>query len=166
MIAMNTIAQTFASRLTLSFIVLFALVASVSAQTQDAHFEYTRVSGNSMLPGLKSGEMTVICKSYPFEKLRIGDVVIIESERGFSVIHRVVRRHRNGTWITQGDNNPRADREVLSSSNFGGLALVDESVARFNKYVASLNPEIAANHKVALADKSATVERLNRTRKS
>lgn len=66
-----------------------------------------------MLPTLKSGKTAVVYKAYPYKRLRVGDIVIIESEKGFSVIHRIVRRYRGGLWVTQGDNNKREDREVL-----------------------------------------------------
>lgn len=89
-------------------------------------FASIRVSGSSMLPTLKSGEMTTVYKKYPYRKLHKGDVVVVKSEKGYSVIHRIVRRYRGNLWVTQGDNNAREDHEVLSPENYGGLALVGE----------------------------------------
>jgi signal peptidase I len=163
---MNPIIKNLTASITLIMTALVSMTLSVHAEEANGSYEFTRISGNSMLPTLKSGEMAVVFKSYPFEKLRIGDVVIIESDRGFSVIHRIVRRNRGGTWVTQGDNNAREDRELLGQDNFGGLALVDESMVRFQKFVSKMSPEAASSLKVALADKTAAVERLNGLRKS
>ena len=138
---MNTFAKTL-SVLTLT-IATFAIACSANAEPSKLFgkdFQMTRISGNSMLPTLQSGETAIVFKAYPFQKLRVGDVVIIESERGYSVIHRVVRRSRGRTWVTQGDNNRHEDRGILTSDNFGGLALVDDSMARYQQYVASVNP--------------------------
>lgn len=113
---------------------------NLQAATLNPDYQYTRISGSSMLPTLKHGEMTVVYKAYPYEKLRAGDIVIIESERGFSVIHRVERRYRGQLWVTKGDNNKKEDYEVLSPKNFGGLALVGAStLKRYESHLASMN---------------------------
>ena len=165
---MNTFAKNF-SRLSLIALVAISLVSGVSAvpaHKLGADYNITRISGNSMLPTLKSGETAVVFKAYPFKKLRIGDVVIIESSRGYNVIHRIVRRSRGGTWVTQGDNNRHEDREILNNNNFGGLALVDESMVRYQKYLASINPKSDKTEEtlVAMADTTAT-SRFDRIRK-
>ncbi len=155
---MNFIAKNIAS-LTLIAVAAFSVLSTANANSAlqiDNDHQMTRVSGGSMLPTLKSGETTVVFKAYPFQKIRIGDVVIIENSKGESVIHRVVRRNRGGTWVTQGDNNPYEDRETLSSQNFGGLALVDESIVRYQKYLAEMAPKRKMTDMIALADTSAT----------
>ena len=125
---------------------------AVSTKTNSSEYQFTRVSGCSMLPTLNSGDVAVVYKAYPYKKLRVGDVVIVKSERGFSVIHRIVRRYRGGMWVTQGDNNNREDREVLTQDNFGGLALVDDSMARYQKYVAAIGGSEEGMMKVAFAN--------------
>jgi signal peptidase I len=153
--------------ITLAAISAVPAAHAISATAMGSDYQITRISGNSMLPTLNSGEVAVVFKAYPFSKLRIGDVVIIESERGYNVIHRIVRRHRGGTWVTQGDNNRNEDREVLNSKNFGGLALVDESMVRYQNYLASIggaNINDQAAVKVAMADTS-SAGRLERLRK-
>ena len=112
-----------------------ALVADDGIGNTDHYF--TRVSGYSMFPTLKSGDTTVVYKAFPYKKLRVGDIVVVRSERGFSVIHRIVARYRGGMWVTKGDNNPKQDREVLTSKNFQGLALVGESA--LNRYYSNLD---------------------------
>ncbi len=164
---MNTVAKNI-SRLALIAITAISLVSTVNAlptTKTGTDYQMTRVSGKSMLPTLKSGETAVVYKAYPFKKLRVGDVVIIESTKGYNVIHRIVRRYRGGTWVTQGDNNKHEDREVLTHKNFGGLALVDESVVRYQKYLASIGGEKKEAEKtlVAMAD-TTNANRLDRLR--
>jgi signal peptidase I len=151
-----------------SLVALFVLVLASAANAQVAsklgnEYEFTRISGNSMLPTLKSGETAMVYKAYPFTKLRVGDVVIIESERGFSVIHRIVRRYRGRTWVTQGDNNRHEDREVLTANNFRGLALVDESMERYQTYLAKIGktaPEATSQVALANTDNTSRMSRL------
>ncbi len=162
---MNSITKNIA-RLTLIAIAAFSLLSAANANSTlkaDSDYQMTRISGSSMLPTLKSGETAVIFKAYPFKKVRIGDVVIIENSKGYSVIHRVVRRNRGGTWVTQGDNNHHEDRETLSSQNFGGLALVDESMVRYQEHLAQSTSQSIKTERVAMADTTATT-RLDRIR--
>lgn len=134
-------------------------VSDLNAQAVDFANDYAsiRISGSSMLPTLKSGEVTTVYKKYPYRELRKGDVVIVESEKGYSVIHRIVRRYRGNLWVTQGDNNASEDREVLSPKNFGGLALVGEStLARYNQHIAVAHASTAETLKVAKANTNAS----------
>jgi len=164
MIKMNFLALSSLSKILLIASALLTLASFSNAQSFDPDYQITRISGNSMLPTLQSGDTATVYKAYPYKKLRVGDVVIIESERGYNVIHRIVRRYRGGTWVTQGDNNAREDREVLSKKNFAGLALVDQSIGRYQNYLASIEKAPAKIDQVAMADKSATLSRLNRLR--
>ena len=145
---------------------MFALGLSLASHAQtgvpEEGYNFTRVSGVSMLPTLKSGDVTVVYEDYPYRRLRVGDVVIVNSEKGYSVIHRIVRRDRGARWVTKGDNNRCEDREKLTQDNFGGLALVDDSIARYQKFVAEnhneLIPELVSEH-VALANTLGTLEK-------
>ena len=167
MIKMNFLAHNFFNRLFLIAAIVLTAASALSARSQQissTDFMFTRISGNSMLPTLNSGETATVYKAYPFKKLRVGDIVIIKSERGYNVIHRIVRRYRGGMWVTQGDNNRREDREVLSKRNFGGLALVEQSMVRYQNYVTSLEGAPASTHsaQVALADQNNTLDRFSR----
>jgi len=97
-------------------------------------YDQIRVSGPSMLDTLKPGELTISYKLYPYRSLRLSDIVVYNSEKGFSIIHRIFKRYRGGLWITKGDNNRYTDRELLGPENFKGLVLVDvDSIKRFRK---------------------------------
>ncbi len=146
---MKTLSRFFKFRtLTIAFLfaAIFSPVFNIEAtdrKVNSADYQYTRISGQSMLPILKNGDIAVIYKAYPYRKIRIGDVVIIKSKRGYNVIHRIVKRYRGGTWVTKGDNNDREDYEVLTKKNFGGLALIGEGLNRYNKYLASIDADTA-----------------------
>jgi signal peptidase I len=163
---MNPLSKIF-TRFSLLALVALVFASAVNGQVaanMGKDYEFTRISGNSMLPTLKSGETAMVYKAYPFKKLRVGDIVIIESEKGYSVIHRIIRRYRGRTWVTQGDNNRHEDREVLTSNNFRGLALVDQSMVRYQKFLAQ-NGQTAPQEaqEVAMASTSNT-SRMGRLR--
>ena len=89
-----------------------------------------------MLPTLRSGQETIIYKAFPFKKLRIGDIVIINYE-SYSIIHRIVDKERFRKLITKGDNNKYKDSTYLSPKNYGGLAITDETVRKYRKHINS-----------------------------
>jgi len=123
-------------------------------------YNFTRVSGVSMLPTLKSGDVAVVFEDYPYRSLKVGDVVIVKSENGPNVIHRIIRHYRGSLWITKGDNNRFEDREVLSFSNYAGLALVDESINHYNEYIGKIKlaPDYGIDkNQVALANTGDTI---------
>jgi hypothetical protein len=54
-----------------------------------------RVTGRSMVPFLKGGEVVTI-KKVPETELRRGDLIFVDGQPGFPVLHRLVRRKRAG----------------------------------------------------------------------
>jgi hypothetical protein len=54
-----------------------------------------RVTGRSMVPFLKGGEVVTI-KKVPEAELRRGDLIFVDCQPGFPVLHRLVRRKRAG----------------------------------------------------------------------
>lgn len=72
---------------------------------------YVGVSGHSMLPTLRSGDLTIVKKQARYE---VGDVVaytIPEGQpgAGMKIIHRIVGGDGNNGFVTQGDNNGYTD---------------------------------------------------------
>jgi len=80
------------------------------------------ISGNSMYPTLaEPGYIDV--QPYGNEKPRRGDVVHFCSPgTGTMVVHRVMKVRPNGL-ITQGDNNPQDDQEVIPLSAVDGKVI-------------------------------------------
>jgi signal peptidase len=76
-------------------------------------FQTFLISGVSMEPTLKAGDVVIVKKSSP-EDIQIGDVVLFNKEEK-RVLHRVVEINRSGMEteiITQGDANNVADEPV------------------------------------------------------
>ena len=67
------------------------------------------ITSGSMWPELKEGDMIFI-KSVPKEALEIGDVVVWQNPRGFT-IHRLVKLNET-TFVTKGDANFKEDDPV------------------------------------------------------
>lgn len=76
-----------------------------------------RVAGTSMVPTLPPDSEIHI---YPLSpSVSLGDIVVfVDANTNDLVVHRIVRRHKNG-WITQGDNRLVPDRQVPSSHILG-----------------------------------------------
>jgi signal peptidase I len=99
------------SKGTVIYVALFALLV-FSAYFVENDTRY--VSGTSMLPTLEPGDLVVI-QSVSVSDVHVGDIVVYStpcSNAGESVIHRVVQTTGAGL-ITEGDNNPNTDQNLL-----------------------------------------------------
>ena len=73
-----------------------------------------KINGDSMIPFLKP-MAEVKFKSVPANIVRMGDIVTYyEKNSHIMVIHRVVRKSKNG-YLVKGDNNWHIDPVILSS---------------------------------------------------
>ena len=72
------------------------------------------INGDSMIPFLKP-MAEVKFKSVPANVVRIGDIVTYyEKNSHIMVIHRVIRKNKNG-YLVKGDNNWHVDPVILTS---------------------------------------------------
>lgn len=141
--------------------VLLLSCAQGASNCDGKDFYVTRIEGDSMLPTLQTNDVTVINRAYPYRKLRRGDIAIIRSDYGYNVIHRIIRRHRGGKWITRGDNNRREDYVILTADNYGGLALVGESsIARHNRFLVKRAEQNEKKHTQLVAENDIDRDRL------
>lgn len=87
-----------------------------------------KVTGRSMLPFLRGGEIVII-KKVPCAELRIGDLIFFESSQGVLVLHRIVRKKLidNGAHIfqTRGDGLMALDEEINENSVLGKVLLIE-----------------------------------------
>lgn len=74
------------------------------------------VGGGSMEPALVRGDVCVAVSGLP---VRRGDVVLF-SDRGSLVLHRVIRISPLGELVTKGDANPVQDRRPVQPSRVQG----------------------------------------------
>jgi signal peptidase I len=118
-----------AGRLTTSVVVVAIVVAWFALfrpTTLGGPAAYVVVAGDSMLPGLRSGDLVVAQHRPDYD---VGDVVVYrvpagEPGAGASVIHRVVGGSLQDGLVTRGDNTDAADiwrpgpADVLGSAWF------------------------------------------------
>jgi signal peptidase len=85
----------------------------------------TVVSGVSMLPALKPGDIAIV-RPVPAESVQVGDIVRFRQE-GLAILHRVVEIHetdRGLEFVTQGDANNVQDAAFGESQLEGKVVLV------------------------------------------
>ena len=91
-----------------------------------------RVSGRSMAPFLKSGDIVTLHRVRP-EDVGIGDIVLCAADSGHPILHRVLRSWRNdaGERIiqTRGDSCLKLDIPVLRSEVLGRVRWVEREAA-------------------------------------
>lgn len=89
----------------------------------------TRVTGMSMAPFLKGGEILTITKVVRFSSLRIGDLIFFRDSRGFPVVHRIVRReHKKNILVfqTKGDSLLSMDDPVSANDVLGKVTGIEK----------------------------------------
>ena len=79
------------------------------------------VRGTSMEPGYELNDIVMVRARDEYE---IGDIVLFEipdgEAAGMRVIHRIVAKHEDGTWMTQGDNREHPDQFHLEDEHLLG----------------------------------------------
>ncbi len=102
---------------------LAALAAEVISKSGTFSFQAT---GASMAPTIRSGE-SVLVRSYEFDKLKPGDIVMAYPPSGLIIVHRVVGRTLIGeeqAVITMGDNSAATDLPLTESEILGRVVAV------------------------------------------
>ncbi|MBU3925981.1 signal peptidase I [Patescibacteria group bacterium] len=81
---------------------------------QKFEFNISAVSGNSMEPGIKNGDLAILKKTTPKE-IEVGNIVAINTGPD-SLIHRVKEKlGKDGYYlITKGDNNENDDQIIAT----------------------------------------------------
>lgn len=88
----------------------------------------TQVTGVSMTPFLRGGEILTITKVRP-SSLRIGDLIFFIDSRGFPVLHRIVRKeHKKDIPVfqTKGDSLLSMDDPVSAHNVLGKVTGIEE----------------------------------------
>lgn len=87
-----------------------ALAPRVLAWALDTTHPLAAVSGSSMWPTLKKGDLVVLKGVGDVEDLEVGDIISFQHEKGLA-IHRIVSIDGE-TIVTKGDGNPRPDQPI------------------------------------------------------
>jgi signal peptidase I len=70
-------------------------------------------SGDSMLPTIRPGEDEVILASP--ERISVGDIVFYRRDSGVFVLHRIVGKKKDGSFVLRGDNQFYNEDGVIPS---------------------------------------------------
>lgn len=95
-------AKTF-QKISLTILLVFAVLYLLG-------FRIVVIQGTSMLPTLKSGQIT-LAKCVDPEELNEGDVGVFENESGNLTVHRAIYKTETG-YCFKGDNNVGFDEFV------------------------------------------------------
>jgi len=101
---------------------IVALLGLLAFNVQSQDYSMFKVSGNSMLPMFKNGDVVVIDKAFPYNKLQVNDIVCFndpEYSEQYSTCHRVVMKTVKG-FISKGDNNILCDGNYITSDGYIG----------------------------------------------
>lgn len=79
---------------------------------------YVLVYGTSMEPNFSQGDLVIAQEQ---DEYRIGDVIVMATEKDMLVIHRIVGRE-DGAWVTQGDNRADVDPWTAPDESVQGSA--------------------------------------------
>jgi len=92
-----------------------------------------RVTGNSMTPFIRSGDVVVL-KRVSWIRLSVGDIVFFKHPDGRSLLHRLIRifpgTDNNLFFQTQGDNRIRCDTQIPESNLAGKVFIIERSDGR------------------------------------
>ena len=94
----------------LLLVAAMALTPRILASTLDTQHPMATVSGSSMWPALKKGDLVALKGVDSIEALRVGDIVAFEHVGGLA-IHRIVEIEGE-TIVTKGDGNLKSDPPI------------------------------------------------------
>ena len=69
-------------------------------------------TGNSMAPLIRNGSDSIVLAAYGGEKLSVGDIIFYKRSDGRYVLHRIIDKTSNGSFITLGDNQTKGEETV------------------------------------------------------
>jgi signal peptidase I len=89
-----------------------------------------RVTGRSMAPFLRGGEIVTI-KKVAYASLRIGDLIFFKGRNTSPLLHRIVKKQRteNGlVFQTKGDAVQGADEPVSEHNILGKVCIIEKNI--------------------------------------
>ena len=95
-------------------------------------------TGRSMMPTLPERCLLAVVR-VPFAEIRTGSGdgdIIATRVNGVTVTHRAIARLEDGSVVTQGDNNARADPVVTTEQNYLGVVVGFEKPGTVGELVA------------------------------
>ena len=136
----------------LNVIIYAAIVAAIVwgvpkflAWKLGTEFPIAAITSGSMWPVLKQYDVVLIQK-VPKEDLRVGDIVVWQNDKGFT-IHRIVKLDAD-TLTTKGDANFTEDKPVAYSEVIGKTVMIGSKPLRvpYLGYVSVIGGEYRGAH--------------------
>jgi signal peptidase I len=85
-----------------------------------------RVTGKSMAPFIRDGEIVTIRKT-PGSSFRRGDLIFFKNDKGLPVLHRMIKRDKSADKIlTKGDALTYFDRPVRDNDVMGKVSIIEK----------------------------------------
>ena len=111
-------------------ILLIALAASLTGCATSAPtprmtgVKLAPVTGLSMYPAMKEGEVWALYCDFPYSRLKLNDIVAYKRRDNLLCGHRITHKATPfGGWVLRGDNNDHHDTDILTRRNYVGLLL-------------------------------------------
>jgi len=79
-----------------------------------------------MEPALSGGDTIYLDRNYPYEDLKVGDVIAyydVEWGISYGLLHRILVESKETEFIVKGDNNRSADPFNLTKDNYNGKVI-------------------------------------------
>jgi signal peptidase I len=84
-----------------------------------------RVTGNSMAPFLRGGEIVTIRKT-PVSSLKRGDLIFFTNSEDVPFLHRIIKRDKKAfTLLTKGDALRYYDKAISSENVMGRVCIIE-----------------------------------------
>jgi signal peptidase I len=91
-----------------------------------------RIVSPSMAPEINTGSLVWIDNDFPFNNIKIGDVIIYKDNKPsfgtYNIVHRVIKKG-NGYLICKGDRNSSPDSTKVTINNYMGKVSFVEQYA-------------------------------------
>ncbi len=89
------------------------------------YFRYyaVAIATGSMHPNIKKGDVVIIDQKYPYNKLKVGEVIAVR-KNGVIIVHRIEKRIKIGDeyfYYTKGDANRHTDNYIIDKDMVMGL---------------------------------------------
>lgn len=112
------------------YLLLLLLLFLAGCATSDRrYFTFDLPGTGSMEPAFSGGDLMFLDTNFPYEDLKLDDVVAYYDKRynmSRGVIHRIIGKAPNNQWIMKGDNNVTKDKYFLRKDTYTGkLTRVD-----------------------------------------
>ena len=89
--------------------------------------------GTSMLPLLVQGEDSVALRKLDLAQLRRHDIILYKRTNGAFVLHRIMRREKDGSYVMCGDNQLILERGIRPEQMIGYVERIEKKARTLHR---------------------------------